>query len=175
MHHVGQSHPPPVHAEEVLRPAAFQPKTKNLIGREGAEKSFNGIAQAGCIAALSDWPPALPEALRDWPKPKRARTTPARWLGTATEYRTFFQRLLNENGEEALAEVYNGAPRRAGAYATRWFCPDLPMLATGQQAVVGGKCVHIYLLPARAALLALDAGLVKCRKDKGEPSETSST
>lgn len=175
MPHAGQSHPPLVQAEGVLRPAAFQPKTMNLVGHDGTETSFNGIAQAGCMAALSDWPPALPEALRDWPKPKRARTTSARWLGTATEYRTFFQRLLNANGEEALAEVYNAAPRRAGAQATRWFCPDLPMLATGRQAVVGGKSVHIYLLPARAALLALDAGLVKCRKGKGEPGETSST
>ncbi|GAA5501114.1 hypothetical protein Dxin01_00845 [Deinococcus xinjiangensis] len=128
-----------------------------------------GLCSA-CSGKAAQWPPPLPEALRDWPLPKRQRTTPARWLSTATQFRAFFEEALAQHGEDALAEIYHSVPRGASARPTRWFCPDLPMLATGRQEVVGGKTVHIYLLPARAALLALDAGLVKCRKDKGVPT-----
>ena len=128
----------------------------------------DGLCSA-CAEIPQDATPYLPEALRDWPAPKRSRTTPARWLGTAAEYRAFFEAVLAEQGEDALAEVYHDAPRTSGSHVTRWFCPNLPMFATGRQAVIGEKVVHFYLLPARAALLALEAGLVKCRIKGGAP------
>ena len=60
-----------------------------------------------------------------------------------------------------MAVICNDAPRGPGARVTRWFCPGVPMHVTGEQ----GRVWHVFLVPAAAALLALERGLVTCIKE----------
>lgn len=112
-----------------------------------------------------DWPPPLPLVVTAWPPPRGVKVAPARWVGgDAPQFRGFFEVVLRDGGEDALARIWNDAPRGPGAHLTRWFCPGVPMHATGScEAGGGGRRQHGFLVPARAALLALECGLVVCR------------
>lgn len=120
----------------------------------------------------SPWPPPFPDAVLDWPVPRGQKTNPARWVGgDAAQYRAYFQEILADGGEEALAPIWNDAPRGTQARLTRWYCPGVPMYATGQQErTEGERPLHAFLVPAQAALLALDRGLVTCRAQAAESS-----
>ena len=97
-----------------------------------------------------------------WPPPRGVKVAPARWVGgDAVQYRAFFEAVLREGGEDALARIWNDAPRGTGARWTRWFFPGMPMHATGSWEEGGsGRRQNGFLVPARAALLALERGLV---------------
>ena len=116
-------------------------------------------------ASPRDWPPPLPLVAMSWPPPRGVKVAPARWVGgDASQYRAFFEAVLRDGGADALARIWNDAPRGPGARWTRWFCPGVPMHATGSCEVGdGGRRQHGFLVPARAALLALERGLVVCR------------
>ncbi|GHG41597.1 MULTISPECIES: hypothetical protein [Deinococcus] len=108
----------------------------------------------------SAWPPELPEVVLDWPVPRGVKIRPARWVGgDAANYRAHFQAAVDVG--MALAVICNDAPRGSGARVARWFCPGVPMHVTGEQ-VVGkdGRVQHVFLVPAQAALLALERGLI---------------
>ncbi|GAQ23589.1 hypothetical protein DEIGR_320003 [Deinococcus grandis] len=108
------------------------------------------------------WPPELPEVVLDWPVPRGVKIRPARWVGgDAANYRAHFQAAVEAG--MVLAVICNDAPRGPRARVTRWFCPGVPMHVTGEQ-VVGedGRVRHVFLVPAAAALLALERGLVTC-------------
>ena len=79
--------------------------------------------------------------------------------GDAANYRAHFQAAVDVG--MALAVICNDAPRGSGARVARWFCPGVPMHVTGEQ-VVGkdGRVQHVFLVPAQAALLALERGLI---------------
>lgn len=116
-----------------------------------------------CRDCARAWGTALPESVQEWPPPLRLKVRPAQWYGSETEYRAFFEQVVAEQGENALALVYNDSPRTPSSHPTRWFCPGLPMLYTGKKDSLSGRSIYFYLLPAHAALEALDAGLVHCR------------
>lgn len=110
------------------------------------------------------WPPPLPEVVQRWPIPRGHKHRPARWVGgDATQYRAFFQGVLDDEGEDALARIWNDAPCSPQAAATRWYCPGVPMYVTDVRTAGPSRPRHGYLVPARAALLALDHGHVLCR------------
>ncbi|KQR15456.1 hypothetical protein [Deinococcus sp. Leaf326] len=110
------------------------------------------------------WPPALPEVVQSWPVPRGHKSRPARWIGgDAAQYRAFFQGVLDERGADASAQIWNDAPRSPHAAATRWYYPGVPMYATGRCHQDGARPQHGFLVPAQAALLALDHGHVNCR------------
>ncbi|GGM60332.1 hypothetical protein GCM10008956_40000 [Deinococcus arenae] len=90
------------------------------------------------------------------------KVAPACWVGgDASQYQAFFKAVLREGGEDALARIWNDAPRRLGARWTRWFRPGMPMHATGSlEEGGGGRRQHGFLVLARAALLALGHPLV---------------
>ncbi|PTA66690.1 hypothetical protein [Deinococcus arcticus] len=118
---------------------------------------------------LPDRPPPLPETLLDWPAPQGQKHQPARWLESAASSREFFESVVAEKREDALASIWNDAPRGPGARLTRWFCPGVPMHATGEQTLgPTGRTRHRFLVPARAALLALERGLVTCQHQPEE-------
>ncbi|GGB84396.1 hypothetical protein GCM10008019_45510 [Deinococcus soli (ex Cha et al. 2016)] len=97
-----------------------------------------------------------------WPPPRGVKVAPARWVGgDAPQFRAFFEAVLRDGGEDALARIWNDAPRGPGARLTRWFCPGVPMHASGEPVPQrDGRTRHGFLVPARAALLALERGLV---------------
>ncbi|MFC6662568.1 hypothetical protein [Deinococcus multiflagellatus] len=103
--------------------------------------------------------------------PRGQKTTPARWVGgDAAQYRAYFLEILADGGEDALAPIWNDAPRGPQARLTRWYCPGVPMYATGQQEQTEGeRPFYAFLVPAQAALLALERGLVTCRPQAAEP------
>lgn len=112
------------------------------------------------------WPPVVPELVQAWPVPLRTKMNAARWYGTEAEYRAFFEHIIEIAGEDALALVYNDSPRTPTSHPTRWFAPGLPMHYTGEQISRNGKVMYLYLLPAQAALMALDGGFVQCQKSR---------
>lgn len=83
------------------------------------------------------------------------------WLQDETSYRAFFEGILAAQGEDALAHVYMSGKPAANPAPTRYFCRDLPMLCTGRMSHTTPKFTE-YLVPARAALMALEIGLVIC-------------
>lgn len=110
------------------------------------------------------WPPHWPDAVRDWPVPRGQKRRPPHWIGgDAHHFRAHFETALLAQGEGALASVWNDASRGPLARPTRWFCSGVPMYATGRRAQVPtDRTLHEFLVPARAALLALEEGLVVC-------------
>lgn len=114
---------------------------------------------------LLPWPPLLPEVVQDWPPPRGHKQRPARWIGgNATQYRAFFQGVLDEQGPDALARIWNDAPRSPTAGLTRWYCPGVPMHTTGECVQEESRPMYGFFVPAQAALLALEHGHVLCRK-----------
>ncbi|WP_189070380.1 hypothetical protein [Deinococcus radiotolerans] len=110
-------------------------------------------------------PPPRPAVVTSWPPTCGVKVAPARWVGgDAPQYRAFFEAMLRDGGEDALACIWNDAPRGPGARLTRWFCPGVPMHASGEHVPQrDGRTRHGFLVPARAARLALERGLVMCR------------
>lgn len=117
-------------------------------------------------ASPAPWPPELPDVTRDWPTPRGVKRRPARWLSDGPDgYRAYVQAALDRDGPGALMSICNDAPRHPGSPLTRWFCPGVPMHATGE-TITGhpdGRARHVFLVPAQAALLALDAGHITCK------------
>lgn len=111
------------------------------------------------------WPPNLPEVVQAWPRPRGRKHRPAHWVGgDAAQYRAFFQGVLDEHGPDALARIWNDAPRPPMAPLTRWYCPGVPMHATGECIQEESRALHGFFVPAQAALLALEHGHILCRK-----------
>ncbi|MFC6663801.1 hypothetical protein [Deinococcus multiflagellatus] len=94
-----------------------------------------------------------------WPVPRGHKRRPGRWYGDEAECRAFFAAVVAQQGPDALARIWHDGPRSPGSGHTRWFAPQLPMHVTGERE---GRW-HAYLVPAAAALLALDQGLIRCR------------
>ena len=113
---------------------------------------------------MSTWSPIIPEQARDWPRPRRMRRT-MRWLNSEDEYRAHFQQIIDAEGEDALATVIMSGKPALNPSPTRFFCAGLVMLHTGRVSREKPYWTE-YLVPARAALEALGAGLVIC---KGQP------
>lgn len=82
-----------------------------------------------------------------WLPPCGVKIDPARWVGgDALQDRAFFEAVLREGGQDALARIWNDAPRGSGARWTRWFCPGVPMHATGScEAGGGGRRPHGFV------------------------------
>lgn len=111
------------------------------------------------------WPPLLPEVVQDWPRPRGRKQRPGRWVGgDAAQYRAFFQGVLDEQGPDALARIWNDAPRSPRATLTRWYCPGVPMHDTGECIWEESRLLHGFFVPAQAALLALEHGHILCQK-----------
>lgn len=128
------------------------------------EEQKEGMPDAPGTAPLL-WPPLLPEVVQAWPPPRGHKQRPARWIGgDAAQYRAFFQGGLDEQGPDALARIWNDAPRSPTAGLTRWYCPDVPMHTTGKCFEEEGRLRYGFFVPAQAALLALEHGHVLCRK-----------
>ena len=71
-------------------------------------------------ASPRDWPPPLPLVAMSWPPPRGVKVAPARWVGgDASQYRAFFEAVLRDGGADALARIWNDAPRGPGARWTR--------------------------------------------------------
>ena len=105
-------------------------------------------------------PHDLPQSVSLWPRPTGRKTRPARWFGTPASFTELMESTLSA-GEDALASVWNDAPRGAHSPLTRWFTPQVPMHASGQTSTADdGRVWHEYLVPARAALQAMQAGMV---------------
>ncbi|MBZ9751764.1 hypothetical protein K7W42_12945 [Deinococcus sp. HMF7604] len=101
----------------------------------------------------------LPPVTEAWPVPRGHKWRPGRWREDEAAFRAFFTAVVATHGPDALAQIWHDSPRAPGAGHTRWFAPQLPMHVTGERE---GPW-HAYLVPAAAALLALDRGLIICR------------
>lgn len=149
-------------SDSTLRPRARRDRDMDWSPIE-SPGTLQAVGSPG-ILNVPDWPPPLPDTLLDWPVPQGQKRRPARWLEDEAGYRAFFAGVLEAQGEDALACIWNDAPRGPGARLTRWFCPGVPMHASGEHVPQrDGRTRHGFLVPARAALLALERGLVMCR------------